>query len=200
MCGQSMKYKFTNPHNVIFVTGSPLCGKTTIAPLVAYDLDNCIVQHMDVVRLLSQEVELLKPKSLRNIFVKYGSTDSYKKISDGKYSKKSLLRGYKTYARAVSRHLISIIAKLNPEDIDNMLVEGVQLMPLFVKKFLNREGYYLIVITATEAQFLKNTNKLFSTERLKKKYSVDKLKIIEDEFKRGFEYLQSYIPFVIHGL
>lgn len=178
------KFDFIKPHNVIFFTGAPLSGKSTIAPELNARFNNSVMQHMDVIRLLSQEVELQKPEDQRNNFVFYGSTDAYKLVGDGSYSPERLVEGYRLYSMAVSRLLFSVFNKLNPEDIDNMTIEGVQIMPELVAPHLKRDGSGLIVLTADEKQFTHNRNKVFSDDTIKAKYSNDRLMLVQNEILR----------------
>ena len=179
---QGSKYSFVYPNTLIFFTGAPVSGKSTLTPLLTASIENCVMQPMDVVRLLSQEFELLKPKPQQNPFVFYGSTDAYTQIGNGSYSSDSLIRGFKEYSMAVTQLLFSLFAKLNPEDIENMIIEGVQLMPEIVAPFLNRSGNKLIVLTSTEEQIALNRQKVFGdNQRLHEKYSTDKLMLIQNE-------------------
>lgn len=183
------KYKFAHPHNVLFITGAPLSGKSTIAPLINSRLNNCVIQHMDVIRLLSQEVELQKPEEERNNYVFYGSTDAYKLVGDGIYSPEKLVKGYRLYSIGIASLLFSVFNKLNPEDIDNMTVEGVQLMPELVAPYLKRDGYSLVVLTADEDQFNYNRDKDFTDPEVKKKYSNDKVILVQNEILRQIKGL-----------
>lgn len=60
------KYSFVNPNTLLFLTGVPLSGKSSIAPLVASAIEDCTVQNMDIIRILAQERELQKPENKRN--------------------------------------------------------------------------------------------------------------------------------------
>lgn len=184
------KYNFTCSNTLVFFTGAPISGKSTLSPLITVSINNCVMQPMDVIRLLSQEFELLKPKTQQNPFVFFGSTDAYTQIGDGSYSPESLIKGFREYSMAVTKPLFSLFAKLNPEDIENMVIEGVQLMPELVAPFLKRGVNKLIVLTSTEEQFKLNRQKVFGNDqKLHKKYSTDKLMHIQNELVRQANYL-----------
>jgi 2-phosphoglycerate kinase len=164
------KYRFVHPNSVLFLNGPPLSGKSTLAPELAHHIDNCIVQHMDVLHLVSQYVEEQKPLSERNEFLFYGSTDAYKLIDDGSYSEEHLLAGFKKYSAGVAQFIFSILDDLNPENIDNMVVEGVQIMPELVAEYLKRAGYALLLMVTSPDQFDQNRDNVFSDEQTKQKY------------------------------
>lgn len=106
------EYEFTSQKVLIFLTGVPLSGKTTITPLIASSIKGCATQSMDIFRLMAQELEKAKPEDQRNPFVHYGSCDSYKIIGNGKYSPQNLIDGYMAYSSAVSSLLEMVIPKL----------------------------------------------------------------------------------------
>jgi 2-phosphoglycerate kinase len=185
------QYVFSKPHNVIFITGAALSGKTTLAPMITKNIDNCVVQHMDIVRLLSQDVERRKPKKEQTEFVFYGSADSYELVGDGSYSKENLIKGFRIYSQKVSEMLFNIFPKLNPEDVENIIFEGVQLMPELVAPFLDKPGYKLIVLTTTEKQFEINREKTFKDHPAGNLYTNEILMTIQGEIVRQAKKITS---------
>ncbi len=175
------RYRFKFPNTVLFITGIPLSGKSTVTPLVAADIEGCATQSMDIFRLLSQEFENRKKSSSRNSFVKYGSCDSYQNIGDGKYTPKNLVIGFNKYAEAVSSLLPFVLPKLEAQGVRDMIFEGVQLTPLIVEPYL-RNRNKLIILTTNEERLNLNRTKLFGNDReLLERYSTDKLFILQNE-------------------
>ncbi|MFA6518112.1 MAG: hypothetical protein WCV93_00465 [Candidatus Shapirobacteria bacterium] len=178
------KYKFTLPNTALFMTGVPLSGKSTIAPLISGSIESCVLQSMDVLRLVSQEIENLKVKEMRNPYVFLGSCDSYKLIGDGLYSKNNLIKGYNRYSEGVCSLLDSIIPKLEVQGAQNVLFEGVQLNPTIIAPYLKKNSK-LIILTVNETKLNSNEKKLFGdNQTLRKRYSNDKLLAIQDEILR----------------
>jgi len=175
------RYRFKFPNTVLFITGIPLSGKSTVTPLVAADIEGCATQSMDIFRLLSQEFENRKKPSSRNSFVKYGSCDSYQNIGNGKYTPKNLVIGFNKYAEAVSSILPFVLPKLEAQGVRDMIFEGVQLTPLIVEPYL-RNRNKLIILTTNEARLNLNRTKLFGDDReMLERYSTDKLFILQNE-------------------
>ncbi len=178
------QYSFANPDSALFLTGTPLSGKSTIAPLVAANIEGCTVQNMDIIRLLAQEMETRKPESERNPFVRYGSCDSYLFVGDGSYSPQSLVTGFNYYARAVSSLLTGIIPRLEVQGAQRVLFEGVQLTPGIVSPFLVGNNK-LIVITSDEARLGANRDKRYGKDKeLLERYSLDRLLLLQGEIMR----------------
>lgn len=194
------KYSFVKSNTLIFFCGTPISGKSTLAPHLTASIENCIMQSMDVIRLLSQEFELTKPKAQQNPFVFFGSTDAYTQIGDGSYSSASLIQGFKNYSIAVSQLLFFVFARLNPEDIENMVIEGVQLLPEIVAPFLKGNNR-LVILTTTERQIALNRQSVFGDDlELHVKYSTDKLMLIQNEFKRQAENLPKDKVFIAKNI
>lgn len=178
---KSAKYKFSKQGTLIFITGAPLSGKTTIAPLVASLIEGCAMQNMDIVRLVAIEMENRKRKAKRNSFVRYGSCDSYRMIGSGSYSVDNLLKGFNRYAQAVSSVLRFIVPKLEAQGVSNVLFDGVQLAPNSIKQYVTRNNK-LIILTANADRLETNRKKSFGNDaKLTKRYSTDKLLLLQDE-------------------
>lgn len=178
------EYSFVKPDTILFLTGAPLSGKSTVAPLVAATITDCTIQNMDIIRILAQERELKNPQEERNPFVMYGSCDSYLLVGDGSYSPQSLVAGYSLYARAVTDLLEDIIPKLENQGAQRVIFEGVQLTPEIVTPFLTASNK-LILLTASADQLSRNLNRRYGEEAtLLERYSVDKLLILQQEILR----------------
>lgn len=163
------------------MTGTPLSGKTTLAPFIVSLIEGCTLQSMDVIRLIAQEMENRKPKARQNLFVRYGSCDSYRIIGNGSYSRVNLLEGFNSYAEAVSSILRFIIPKLEVQGAHNVLFEGVQLIPRAVKRYLKNNNK-LVILTADAHILEANRKKIFKDDpKLIKRYSTDKLLFLQDE-------------------
>lgn len=181
---QRPEYSFTNPNTILFLTGVPLSGKSSITPLVASTIEDCTMQNMDIIRLLAQEREMQKPENERNPFVRYGSCDSYLFVGDGSYSPTSLLTGFNSYAQAVSSLLTDIVPKLEAQGAQKVLFEGVQLTPQIVAPFLGGDNK-LIIITSNEAKLSSNREKRFGRDtELLERYSLDRLLLLQEEIIR----------------
>lgn len=193
-----MKYKFTKPNAIIFIAGASLSGKTTLAPLVSSKIENCIVQHMDVIRMLSEDLTLHDGKVVENNLVSTGSADAYTQIGDGSYSEKNLIEGYRLYSQIVTKYFLPVISKLNTEDMDNMVLEGVQLMPELLIDILSNKNTYLFVLTADEEHYKKSVKNRYNTDKLRIRYSSDRLKLIEKELVRQTNGLPTKNFMIIH--
>jgi 2-phosphoglycerate kinase len=178
------KYKLISSNTLVFISGAPLSGKSTIAPLVVSSIKGCTLQPMDIIRLLAQEVENQKPENERSPFVNYGSCDSYVALRDGSYSPESLIEGFNAYSEAVSSLLTKIIPKLEAQGVRDLLFEGVQLTPKIIRPYLHGNNK-LIVITSNESQLASNRGKIFGkNQELLDRYSTDKLMLIQKEILR----------------
>ena len=182
--GRRPEFTFTNPNTLLFLTGAPLSGKSTIAPIIASSIEGCAQQSMDIIRLMAQETEAYKPENERNPFVQYGSCDSYVFVGDGSYSPENLVGGFNAYSEAVTSLLTRIIPKLETQGVRNVLFEGVQLTPRILAPYLV-DSNRLIIVTSSEEQLLKNRDKLFGEDhKLLDRYSIDRLLLLQDEILR----------------
>ncbi|OGE31902.1 hypothetical protein A2631_02130 [Candidatus Daviesbacteria bacterium RIFCSPHIGHO2_01_FULL_44_29] len=185
----TLKYKFTNKGSVLFIAGAPLSGKSTITSLLAQQIEDSCIQHMDIIRLISQQIESLKPRSARNELVYLGSTDAYKKIGTGEYSKENLIAGYRLYSDGVVQHFLPILDKLNDQDVSTLIIEGVQILPSLIEKYTNLQNFYYVLITASPDGYKIHLDKLFKSLYLKNKYSVSKLIAIQEYLIKEVELL-----------
>lgn len=178
---KNAKYRFSKDGTLVFITGTPLSGKTTVAHLVASLIEGCTLQSMDIMRLIAQEMENRKAKVRQNLFVRYGSCDSYRIIGDGSYSVNCLLKGFNNYAEAVSSVLRFIVPNLEVQGAYNVLFEGVQLIPNAVKQYLQKNNK-LIILTARARKLESNRKKIFKDDpELTKRYSNNKLLLLQNE-------------------
>lgn len=175
------RYRFANPNTLLFMTGIPTVGKSTIAPIVASNIERCGLQGMDIIRLIAQEIEAYKPEAERNPFVCLGSCDSYKLIGDGSYSPRALVQGFNAYSEAVSSVLYKIVPKLELQGVENLIFEGVQLTPSVVEPFLTGNNR-LIILLSSEAQIAFNRVQLYGgNHTLMERYSSEKLFLLQQE-------------------
>ena len=130
------EFRFNSPDTSIFLTGVPLSGKSTIAPIISSSIEGCLTQSMDIIRLIAQRMDEAKPVAKRNPFVRFGSCDSYLFVGDGSYSEQSLVEGYNSYSSAVFSVLGDIVPKMEVQGVQNVLFEGVQLAPSLVAPYL----------------------------------------------------------------
>lgn len=178
------EYSFVNPNTLLFLTGVPLSGKSTIAPQVASMIDDCTVQNMDIIRLLAQERELQKPEGERNPFVRYGACDSFYFVGDGSYTPESLIIGFNAYAHAVSSLLDRIVPKLEAQGAQRVLFEGAQLTPQIVSPFLDNKNK-LIIITSDADKLRRNRDKRYGQDPvLVERYSVERILLLQEEIIR----------------
>lgn len=185
------EFAFTSPNTLLFLTGVPLSGKSTIAPIVASSIEGCAQQSTDIVRLFAQEIEARKPENERNPFVKFGSCDSYLLIGDGSYSPESLIQGFKAYSEVVVSILRGIIPKLETQGVRNVLFEGVQLTPTLVAPFLG-DSNKLIIVESNESKLRSNFNKRYGeNQELQERYSVTKLLLLQNEILRQSKQIPS---------
>lgn len=178
------QYEFSFPNTMLFLTGVSLSGKSTIAPLIAAEIEGCSVQNMDILRIVTQEIESLKPEEERNPFATYGSCDSYLLIGDGSYSPESLIEGFNAYSQIVTSLLEKITPQLQAQGARDMLFEGVQLTPLVVLPYLVGNNR-LIIITSDENRLDSNKKKLFGNDKtLNERYQTERLSILQAEILR----------------
>lgn len=178
------EYKFVNPHTLIFLTGVPLSGKSTVSPLIASSIEGCAMQNMDIIRLVAQEIEKTKPESERNPFVNFGSCDSYELIGDGSYSPANLIKGFNIYSEAITSVLVKLIPKLELQGVRDMLIEGAQLTPSLVAPYLVGNNK-LIILATSEDRLILNRSRLFGDDpKLLERYSIEKLLLLQEEIMR----------------
>lgn len=192
------EYSFVNPNTSLFLTGTPLSGKSTIAPLVASSIEGCTVQSMDIIRLLVQQMELQRPEVERNPFVRYGACDSFLFVGDGSYTPRSLIIGFNSYAQAVGSLLDRIVPKLEAQGAQKVLFEGVQITPQIAAPFLT-DGNKLIIVTSEATKLRSNRDKRYGQDaELVKRYSVDRLLLLQEEIVRQGQELPPDKRFFIH--
>ena len=178
------EYSFVNPNTLLFLTGTPLSGKSTISLLVASNIEGCTIQSMDIIRLLAQERELQKPEKERNPFVKYGACDSFLFVGDGSYTPRSLIVGFNSYAQAVSSLLDRIVPGLEAQGAQKVLFEGVQITPQAAAPFLAGDNK-LIIVTSDASKLESNRNKRYGQDaELVARYSIDRLLLLQGEIVR----------------
>ena len=175
------KYKFLEPNTVLFLTGIPLSGKSTVTPLVAAAIEGCAVQSMDIFRLFAQELENRKPKKERNPYVLFGSCDSFRHIGNGKYTPENLIIGFNNYAKVVSSLLPIVLPNLESQGVRDMIFEGVQLTPNIVKPYLKNNNK-LIVLTTDKKRIGLNRDKIFGNDEvLLERYADERLGLLQNE-------------------
>lgn len=176
------EFQLTKQNTIIFITGAPLSGKSTITPLVYSGIQGITYQSMDILRLVAQEIENSKNTAKKNPYVFSGSCESYKLIGNGEYSVERLIQGFNKYSKAVSSILFKrIIPNLDIQGDSNLLVEGVQLTPDIVAPFL--KGNNKLIVFKSDAKTLSsNRKKLYGDGKLfLDRYSNEKLLAIQDE-------------------
>lgn len=195
---RAAEYRFAACNSRVYITGVPLSGKSSVAPLIAGRIGDCTLQNMDILRLMAQCVEHQKPEVCRNPFVEYGSCDSYRAVGDGSYSDAALIEGYRQYSEAVAGAALAwILPKLETQGARDVIIEGVQLMPEIVKRHIN-DNTRLIVLTSSEDRLGANARKIFGAERwLMERYSPDKLLLLQDEILQQSERFPSDKIFVV---
>lgn len=194
------RYEFTRKDTLIFVTGAPLSGKSTISPLITSSISGCSLQSMDILRLLAQGMESLKPQDQRNHFVEYGSCDSYRLVGDGIYTQQNLINGFNAYAEAVSSLLPLIIPKLESQGEQALLFEGVQLAPSLIQKYLSNNNQ-LVVMASDPGIFDRNRAKLFGDNaELSERYSTEKLVLLQEEIIRQARKLPNQKVFFVQNV
>lgn len=183
-----MRYKIESPNTRLFITGVPLSGKSTLTPLLNAKIEGISSQNMDILRIVAIAMENLKPEPERDIFVTKGSCDSYLLIGDGKYSPPSLIEGYKKYSQAVCELLKIVIPQLEAQGAQNMIFEGVQLMPSLIAQYLNSNSR-LIIVLSNPTMLKANAMKIFGQEEgLLERYNSERLIILQEEIqKQGLE-------------
>jgi 2-phosphoglycerate kinase len=194
------EYKFTNPDTILFMSGVPLSGKSTLAPLVASSIEGCTIQPMDIFRLIAQKLEEYKPENERSPFVWVGSCDSYVCIGDGRYTSENLITGFKEYAKKVSSVLDIVIPKLEVRGVTNIIFEGVQLTPENVAPYLTTRNNKLIIVTSSEKKLAENRQKLFGDNpELHEQFSNEKLLLLQSELLRQRQSLTEDSCFVVEN-
>lgn len=178
-------YEFSKPGTLLFMDGSPLCGKSTVAPLVAANIAGCALQNMDIIRLAAQEVDAQGPGGETDPVLNFGSCDSYQAIGDGSYSPESLIEGYRRNSEAICRLMHKIVPGLEAQGAADVFFEGVQLLPDIVAPYLSASNK-LLVMTSSGDGFDRNREKLFGREAtdLHERYSTDRLLLIQGELLR----------------
>lgn len=174
-------FTFSQEGSLIFVTGAPLSGKSTIAPLVTSSIDGCSMQNMDIFRLMMGREDEMKADSQKDAVLQFGSCDSYMTIGDGEYSEQSLIEGYIRNSRAVCKPLDYVIPKLEVQGAQNILFEGVQLLPSIVRKFMQtNQNSRFVIVTSTAEDLEARRGLLYTGEGYEfgRKYTSDRLELI----------------------
>jgi 2-phosphoglycerate kinase len=188
---QIPKYKFTNQGTILFITGVPLSGKSTIVPIINASIENCAVQSMDILRLIVQKIENSKIPKTKKSFTNYGSCDSYKLIGNGLYTPNNLIKGFNCYCKIVCSLLDSIIPKLEVRGVQNIIFEGIQLTPKIIAPYLKSKKNKLIIITTNKQKIIYNRKKLFgNNKKLHECYSGEKLMLLQNEILSQVHILQ----------
>lgn len=182
-------FEFTEPGTLLFVTGVPLSGKSTISPQLTASIQGCSMQNLDIFRLLAQTVDEMRPPEDREAALQFGSCDGYLAVGDGSYSPDSLIEGFGRYSRAVFALADIVIPSLEAQGAQSVLFEGAQLMPSLVAPHLKGNSK-LIVVTSDEVQLKKNRNKLFGGDPvMEDRYSDERLLLLQDEILRQADAL-----------
>lgn len=177
-------YAFARQGTILFLTGTPLSGKSTIARLLSSLIEDCFLQQMDILRIVAQDIENRKPESERNPFVNYGSCDSYMATGDGTYSPESLIAGFNAYSEVVSSYLDIVVPRLEVQNAQNLLFEGVQLTPSVVRQYLTNNNR-IIILTSDALTLSVNRKKAFGNNtHLTDRYSTEKLLHLQEEIIR----------------
>ncbi|HSX35771.1 MAG TPA: hypothetical protein VLH84_02445 [Patescibacteria group bacterium] len=185
-------YRFTIPGTLLFMSGAPLSGKSTVAPLVAANIAGCVIQNMDLMRYAAQTIDGALPEADREPTMMFGACDSFEAIGDGSYSPGTLIQGYNRHAAALCQILHGIIPGLEAQGANNVLFEGVQLLPDVIGQYLGEKNR-MIVVTSDEDRFARNRQQLFgdSASRRAEHYSTDRLMLIQDELLRQADRLDA---------
>jgi 2-phosphoglycerate kinase len=186
------RYKVKHPNTRLFIAGVPLSGKSTITSILCGQIEGISSQNMDIFRILAIEMENLKSEPKRNKFVAKGSCDSYLLIGDGKYTPRALIEGYKKYSQAICTLLSVVVPQLEAQGAQNIVFEGVQLMPSLVQEYLNSNSR-LILVLSNQKMLKANAQKRFSNEpELLNRYAPDRLLLLQNEIKRQALTLPSW--------
>lgn len=191
---QEAPYRFTKPGTSIFINGAPLTGKTTIAPLLAANLAGSTIQNGDIIRLAAQAIDQQLPESIRNPFLQLGSCDAYLAVGDGLYSPETLIEGYRAYSEATCRLLGHIVSRAEVQGANDIIFEGVQLMPDTVKPYLEGTNR-LIVLTSNREMLGAKRDRRYGSgpSMLHDRYSDDRILLIQEEILRQANGLDSDI-------
>jgi 2-phosphoglycerate kinase len=185
-------FSFTDQKTNLFLTGTVLSGKSSIAPLLASRIEGCAVQNMDIFRTWAQDRESYKPKELRNPFVRYGSCDSFSFVGDGSYSPESLITGFNEYAKVTAAPLADILPRLGVQGAQHVLFEGVQLTPQVVEPFLEANNR-LIILTSEEEEFAKRRIQMYGrSPKLLERYGLERVLLLQQEILRQSQQLEPH--------
>lgn len=182
--GFGPNYQFTDPGTLLFITGVPLSGKSTISPHLAASIEGCSMQNMDIFRLLAQTIDALKPEDEREPALQFGSCDGYLAVGDGSYSPANLLTGFGRYSRAVFGLAEIVIPSLEAQGAQSVLFEGVQLQPSLIEPHLKGNSK-LVIVTSSDVKLKENRDNLFGGDPvMNDRYSTEKLLVLQDELVR----------------
>lgn len=185
------KYKLNQRSSKLFIVGPPLIGKTTLASHLTSIIIDMPVVSMDIVRIFAQLIENEKLAKLRNKFVQYGSCDSYTLVGDGTFKKENIINGYKAYAKAVFNPITNVIPKLETQGCENVIFEGVQLMPELVAPYLGK-NCKLIVLKSNPDRFNQSKKNLFEDNKiLHNRYNNVALSTIQTEILKQASKIDS---------
>lgn len=184
-------FRFSKPNTLLFITGVPLSGKSTIAPLITSMIEGCSLQNMDIIRLVAGQMEDLKPESDRNPFVNLGSCDAYTMVGDGTFTSEHFVTGFNEYSKGVFSIIKNIFPNLEAQGAKDVIFEGVQLTPSLIAPHLNGNSK-LIIVTSNAERLKTNAYKLFVNDSwLLERYSSDKLLLLQEEILRQAKEIPS---------
>jgi 2-phosphoglycerate kinase len=175
------KYCFSKQNTVIFITGVPLSGKSTVTSQVAASIKGCSSQSMDIFRLFAQEFDKLKPENERNPFVRFGSCDSFLNIGDGSYSPANLILGFNKYSEVVSSLLPVVLPKMETQGVRDAIFEGVQLTPRITEQYLKGNNKLIVLEVDKRRLELNRKERYGDDEVLNERYSTERVCLVQDE-------------------
>lgn len=160
---------------IIFISGIPATGKSTLAIKLAAKLDIKVCVGVDEVK----EVVKIYDK---NPFVHRSSHDCWQLI--GERNKKNILLGYKKYCYGLKNGVGSIINR-SKNNGENAIIEGVHLLPEIYLKTSELNVFYFLITSNFGFIHKKNIKKRL-IERHKMQDDVwseryPELKIIQNE-------------------
>lgn len=120
---------------IIIISGVPNTGKSTVAVKLASKLDWSVCVGVDQIK------EIIK-KYDRNPYLKKSSHDGWELI--GKRTIRNILLGYQRYCKGLEAGMMQIIERSKVTG-ENIILEGVQLLPNFYKNIHGFNKIYILI-------------------------------------------------------
>jgi 2-phosphoglycerate kinase len=122
---------------IIFISGIPASGKSTLAVKLAAKLNFKVCIGVDEIKEVVKHYD-------KNPFIKRSSHNCWQLL--GARSDKNILKGYEKYCFGMTAGVSAIINQSRKTG-ENLIIEGVQLLPKLYSKFNNFNCFHFVLVS-----------------------------------------------------